>query len=274
MLKNKEGLWKSSDAWKIKERDDIQLAYRNDRLISIENISKTKVLTTRNGKVILEAENEDNDEQLWEKGVPNNEGYFTLEFYCCNRFLTAVSSSSLENTYLTKEIWTKLNLNEVEEYNFCLEIYPYWKTKDCEENPTIHILELMVGGSTEHNYSMYYEPLTTREITYLQSKFCDLQNDYFNISSDGGNWNDCRKCLYAKHTSEKAPLEMKKSMANEFIKTLKSHFEHDNTFFFTKLKPSYIEDIVPNIIDWFQQHTQSLNPFSVCENFCSENMKK
>ena len=59
---------------------------------------ETKVLeTTNDGKVILEDFEDDKAEQLWEKGVPNAEGYFTLENYNVAKFMTYnISSSSLE----------------------------------------------------------------------------------------------------------------------------------------------------------------------------------
>ena len=70
MLQNKAGLWKSDDAWNFTTKDD---------LLYIENISKAKFLgTTIDGKVILEDFEENKAEQLWQKGIPNSEGYFTL----------------------------------------------------------------------------------------------------------------------------------------------------------------------------------------------------
>ena len=52
---------------------------KNDDFIYIENISKTKFLgTTSDGQVILEDFEENKAEQLWKKGMPNAEGYFTL----------------------------------------------------------------------------------------------------------------------------------------------------------------------------------------------------
>ena len=52
---------------------------KHDDLIYIENISKAKFLgTTIDGKVILEDFEENKAGQLWEKGMPNGEGYFTL----------------------------------------------------------------------------------------------------------------------------------------------------------------------------------------------------
>ena len=76
----------SNDTWEFKDKDD---------WIYIENISKTKVLVpTNDGKVILEVKDEDKNEHLWEKGVPNNDGYFTLQ-NASGKFMTAISPSSL-----------------------------------------------------------------------------------------------------------------------------------------------------------------------------------
>ena len=50
--------------------------------------------TTVDDKVILELKDEDKNEQLWKKGVPNNEGYFTLQ-NASGKFMTAISPSSL-----------------------------------------------------------------------------------------------------------------------------------------------------------------------------------
>ncbi len=72
-------------------------------MIYIENINETKVWgTTNDGKVILEIFEEDKAEQLWKKGEPNAEGYFTLENnawsqdYGLPMIMTAISSKSLE----------------------------------------------------------------------------------------------------------------------------------------------------------------------------------
>ena len=89
MLKNKKGLWKSVDLWNFKTKDD--------DLIYIENTSKTKVLgATSNGKVIQEFSVEGKANQLWKKGEPDAEDYFTLENSGEPKVLTAISESSLE----------------------------------------------------------------------------------------------------------------------------------------------------------------------------------
>ena len=88
-LENKAGLWKSVDSWSFKTK--------NDDLISIENTSKTKVLeATSDGKVIEEAFVEGKADQLWIKGEPDADGYFTLKHSGVPKFLTAISESDLE----------------------------------------------------------------------------------------------------------------------------------------------------------------------------------
>ena len=85
-LENEEGVWKSDDLWIFKPKDD--------DLIYIENTSKAKVLgATSDGKVILEDFEEDKAQQLWKKGNPDEEGYFTLESQILYT-LTAISSNS------------------------------------------------------------------------------------------------------------------------------------------------------------------------------------
>ena len=89
MLKNKAGLWKSVDFWIFKPKD-------NDS-IYIENTSKTKILgATNDSKVIHEDFEEGNAHQLWKKGQPDAEDYFTLENSGALKVLTAISESGLE----------------------------------------------------------------------------------------------------------------------------------------------------------------------------------
>ena len=89
MLKNKGELWKSVDAWIFKPKDD--------ELIYIENTSETKVLgATSDGKVIQEVFVDGKADQLWKKGKPDAEGYFTLENSGVPKIITAISESGLE----------------------------------------------------------------------------------------------------------------------------------------------------------------------------------
>ena len=111
-LLNKEGLWMSDEKWNFKTVKFLKgrghsgaglagpepfFRHKYTELICIENINKTKVCGTNNDwKVILEKFEEDKYEQLWKKGKPNAEGYFTLESYKVSKVMTATSSISLE----------------------------------------------------------------------------------------------------------------------------------------------------------------------------------
>ena len=60
-------------------------------------MSKTKVLGAEShSEVILEVFEEGKTGQLWKKGEPDAEGYFTLENSEVPKVLTAISESSLE----------------------------------------------------------------------------------------------------------------------------------------------------------------------------------
>ena len=89
MLQNKLKFWTSDEEWNFKTKDE---------LIYIENISQKKVLEYSNdGDVLLKDFEEDKAQQLWKKGNPNEEGYFTLESQTIiNQIftLTAISSNS------------------------------------------------------------------------------------------------------------------------------------------------------------------------------------
>ena len=72
------------EVWNFKPKDD---------LIYIENALNTKVLgATSDGKVIPQDLEVDKAEQLWKKGVPNAEGYFTLENSKVPKFITLLLS--------------------------------------------------------------------------------------------------------------------------------------------------------------------------------------
>merc|ERR1719319_767432 len=71
-LENKEGVWKSDDLWIFKTK--------GYDMIYIENTSKAKVLGAKyDGKVFQEFLVEGKADQLWKKGEPDAEGYFTLQ---------------------------------------------------------------------------------------------------------------------------------------------------------------------------------------------------
>ena len=90
MLKNDFGHTYMPDAeWNFKPKDE---------LIYIEKMSNSKVLgTTDDNKVILEDFQEDKAGQLWKRGVPNAEGYFTLENYKVAKVMTTgIDTTGLE----------------------------------------------------------------------------------------------------------------------------------------------------------------------------------
>ena len=95
MLENKAGIWESVDPWIFKPKHN---APDND-LFYIENTSLlvSEVLeATSEFKVIQELLVEGKAEQIWKKGKPDVEGYFTLENYGEPKLLTAISESVLE----------------------------------------------------------------------------------------------------------------------------------------------------------------------------------
>jgi hypothetical protein len=81
--------------WIFKPKDDD--GTQDDDLIYIENTSRKKVLgATIDGKVIQEDFEEGKTEQLWKKGKPDAQGYFTFENSGVPKVLTAISESGLE----------------------------------------------------------------------------------------------------------------------------------------------------------------------------------
>ena len=91
MLQNKEGLWKSNDTWNFQNYTSL------DGLIYIENIDESKFWgATIDGKVILENFVQGKTQQLWKKGEPDDEVYFTLENFKGTKVITAISESGVE----------------------------------------------------------------------------------------------------------------------------------------------------------------------------------
>ena len=118
MLKNKEGLWKSDDD----PNDNWEFKPQIDGWIYIENTSKIKVLgSTSDGTVIEEDKVEDKPEQLWKKGVPDAEGYFTLETSGVPKVLTAISESDLEIKGNITLRW--ITINKIVDYSPCFFFY-------------------------------------------------------------------------------------------------------------------------------------------------------
>ena len=104
---------------------------KDNDLVYIENTSKTKVLqATSDGKVIQEVFEEGKAEQLWKKGKPMAQDYFTLESHSeVQKVITAISESILEikgNITLRRiitvksQVLTRLDLKHMQAFSDCL----------------------------------------------------------------------------------------------------------------------------------------------------------
>ena len=87
-LKNKSGIWMSTDNWIFGAVDSAQ------RTVYIENTSNNTVLSISNDDVKVVSHYENDTAQVWRKGSPDNEGYFTLSNH--EKVLTAVADHGLE----------------------------------------------------------------------------------------------------------------------------------------------------------------------------------
>ena len=86
-LINKEGLWTSNDDWEVLEKEDTKICIVN---------SKHQALSAKHNSVKERVLEQDNLGQLWKKGVPNSEGYFTLTSVTSPKVLTASPAKKLE----------------------------------------------------------------------------------------------------------------------------------------------------------------------------------
>ena len=88
MLHNKGKIWDSDEKW-IFKRQTIDLIY-------IENILTKKVLEFTNDDLVSQEDYVKGKlQQLWKKGDPNAEGYFTLETSTRTKMMTANTSRTL-----------------------------------------------------------------------------------------------------------------------------------------------------------------------------------
>ena len=85
-LKNKGNIYLSNDKWKLKSKGS---------LVYIENSSKNKILAVGDDNIVNEEALVRNDtKQMWNRGVANSEGYFTLTN--SQKVLTAVSVNCMK----------------------------------------------------------------------------------------------------------------------------------------------------------------------------------
>ena len=103
LLSDSSQLWKLSGGI-LKSKKNISIfdkewSFTSKRhLFNIQNnLDKTKVLgITSDDKVIEEELMDGKHEQLWRKGKPDTDGYFSLEISKSRKLLTAKSSSNVE----------------------------------------------------------------------------------------------------------------------------------------------------------------------------------
>ena len=85
-MKNQGSIYLSNDKWKLKSKGS---------LVYIENSSKNKILAVGvDDNVIEEVLVRNDTRQMWNKGVANSEGYFTLTN--SKKVLTAVSVNCIK----------------------------------------------------------------------------------------------------------------------------------------------------------------------------------
>ena len=90
-LINKANIWSSDDDFKITPNGLIELIENNS------TNKKTVLRINRKNNVVEEKKFvEGKDGQLWKKGEPNDEGYFTLEGSKSRKVMTAVSEDKIK----------------------------------------------------------------------------------------------------------------------------------------------------------------------------------
>ena len=86
-MTNQAGIWQSEHPWNFREIG---------QNVSIENPSTKKTLFVVENSTAVN--NETSVAKNWTKGVPNQEGYFTLTDPTSKMVLTAINKTSLEIT--------------------------------------------------------------------------------------------------------------------------------------------------------------------------------
>ena len=89
-LRNKEDISISDHDWNI--------TTKKSTLFNIVNLNNSRVLEITNGRVTEEDAVDGKDGQLWRKGKPDAEGYFSLEGSKSSKILTATSGNDLHLT--------------------------------------------------------------------------------------------------------------------------------------------------------------------------------
>ena len=154
-LKNKANFWTSNDKW-------VENCIPQKKLTYFQNISKWTAFTTKtDGEVIQENYKGISSVELWKKGEPDTEGYFTLEHHKVTKFLTAISESNLEikDPYehlkafsdLWKSVICKTSTENVRD--IALAVHRFFGTDDHgkEQYPPQHVVAA-VGSKELYKY--------------------------------------------------------------------------------------------------------------------------
>ena len=92
-LVNKDEDWKPKEEWNIKRA-------KGSTLKKIENQNNQKVLeipeNNKDGNLAEQDYNKNTEGQLWKKGIPDDNGYFTLKNKKSSEFLAADSDSGFK----------------------------------------------------------------------------------------------------------------------------------------------------------------------------------
>ena len=87
---------KNADANLWTPNDELEVEFKTNYIL-IRNSSNTKVLAVRNEPDLVEEDFEEGkDEQLWTPGDSNTDGFFNLKNLKVQKYLTAVSESTLQ----------------------------------------------------------------------------------------------------------------------------------------------------------------------------------
>ena len=86
-LTNKEGLWQSDNLWEFEGEDS-----EKTKIYVINRSKSTFLFVARPGSNVIPSD----QKQLWIKGTPDNEGYFTLKDVTSQKYLTVESFDSLQ----------------------------------------------------------------------------------------------------------------------------------------------------------------------------------
>ena len=89
-MKNKADIWKADNDWAFVKEND------SGNAVFIQNSSNETYLGVKDNKVVTLSQYENATEQIWIKGIMDNEGYFTLTNASTSKVLTAKNEHEFE----------------------------------------------------------------------------------------------------------------------------------------------------------------------------------